>query len=95
MDNTNKIWNINTGECENTLYGHQDYVISLKFLSNGQLASCSKDTTIKIWNYESGQCLQTLEGHQSEINTIEEGPNNTKSCLIFNIIFFLSYLNKI
>ena len=46
----------------------------LKLLSNGHLASCSKNTTIKVWNYESAECVQTLVGHENKVNTIELGP---------------------
>lgn len=45
-----------------TLEGHNDWVSSVVFSSNGQqLASGSYDTTIKIWDAATGICLKTLE----------------------------------
>ncbi|CAF0878064.1 unnamed protein product [Brachionus calyciflorus] len=82
-----KIWNIKNGEfvrklssyiiTKSGLHGHTARIYCLKLLSNGQLASCSKDKTIKFWNYKTGKCLQTLTGHTEFVCCIEEGPNNT------------------
>ena len=44
-----KIWNINYTDAIQTLTGHQDYVISVIKISNGDLVSCSNDHFIKIW----------------------------------------------
>jgi len=42
------------------LKGHRDYVSSLVVLSDGRIASSSKDGTIRIWNMETGSCDLTL-----------------------------------
>ena len=64
-DNTIKIWDVVTGECERTLDGHTDGVKALVACAGGKLASGSRDETIKIWNVATGQCERTLEGHGS------------------------------
>ena len=53
LDNTIKIWNINTLSCEQTLEGHTSNVIDIiKLKGSDNLASCSYDYTIKIWGQE-------------------------------------------
>lgn len=50
-DATIKIWDLNTGLCVKTLFGHTDYILSLaKLKENSLIASGSADLTIKIWN---------------------------------------------
>lgn len=56
-----KKWNRHSGKCIQILEGHSDDITCLKKLSDGKLASLSKDGTIKIWDHE-GNCIQTLRG---------------------------------
>jgi 3-deoxy-D-manno-octulosonate 8-phosphate phosphatase KdsC-like HAD superfamily phosphatase len=46
-----------------TLSGHSDCVWSVIQLSDGRLASASRDNTVKIWNVNNGTCERTLSGH--------------------------------
>ena len=59
-DKTIKLWDITTGECLQTFYGHSDAVWSIALAPNGRtLVSGSQDETIKIWDIETGKCLET------------------------------------
>ncbi len=49
-DHTIKVWNLETGQCLNTLNDHNDTVRCLKLLPNGKLVSGSDDKTLKVWN---------------------------------------------
>ncbi|PHH52104.1 Vegetative incompatibility protein HET-E-1 [Ceratocystis fimbriata CBS 114723] len=61
----------NWDACLQTLEGHDDYVMSVAFSTDGQrLASGSLDTTVKIWDATSGACLQTLEGHDHYVTSV-------------------------
>ena len=62
LDNTIKIWDINSGECMRTLVGHSDKVSSVELVSSKILASGSDDDTIRIWNLDSGECFRTING---------------------------------
>ena len=63
-----KVWNISTGACLHTLYGHSSSVLSISYAPNGKrLASASIDKSVKVWNPSTGQCLHTLEGHRNTI----------------------------
>jgi WD40 repeat protein len=73
-DHLIKIWNLKTGKCLNTLYGHAGYVNCLQVPSNNNshvLVSGSSDKTIKVWNFKSGIIHFTLRDHWKEIKCIK------------------------
>ncbi|GAB4380008.1 MAG: NB-ARC domain-containing protein [Elainellaceae cyanobacterium] len=52
-----KLWDATTGECKQTVQGHDRWVRFLCYSADGQtLASCSQDETVKLW-----QVSQTLD----------------------------------
>jgi WD40 repeat protein len=56
-----KIWDASSGECLQTLEGHNDWVRSVAFSHDStRLALASADKTVKVWDVSSGECLQTL-----------------------------------
>ena len=62
-DNTICLWDPTTGQCLQTLEGHNGWVQSVAFQPDGKmLVSVSDDNTIHLWDPTTGQCLQTLEG---------------------------------
>lgn len=74
-DQTIKLWDISTGDCLQTLQGHDNWVWTLAFSPDGNLlASGSGDHTIKLWHLATGQCIQTLQGHTSRIWSIAFSP---------------------
>lgn len=65
MDKSIKIWDIFSGACLYTLYGHQGYINSLIWLQDNneicnRLASASQDGSIKIWDMINLVCLNTM-----------------------------------
>eukprot|EP00948_MAST-09A_sp_MAST-9A-sp1_P002318 g2318.t1 len=67
---TIKVWNTVTGECTNTLMGHESIVFGLSWSVQGILASGSGDMTVKIWNLDNNECETTLEGHSSFLKAV-------------------------
>ena len=65
-----KIWDIESGECIQTLISHSSWINCLTFLPNGNIMSCSGDTTIKVWNLERGECVNTFTGHSSSVQSL-------------------------
>jgi WD40 repeat protein len=60
------LWDIQTGECVQTLQGHAQDILSLSYHApNHTLISTSMDQTMKVWNIETGACLQTFDDHQN------------------------------
>ncbi|KAM0294477.1 hypothetical protein ACHAPM_011216 [Fusarium culmorum] len=70
-DKTVRIWNAETGECEEILEGHRNEVNSVVFSHDSKkVASGSNDKTVRIWNAETGECEEILEGHRNEVNSV-------------------------
>ena len=56
-DNTVRIWSAVTGECEQSLAGHTDWVNSASFSHDGEkVVSASWDYTLRIWSAVTGEC---------------------------------------
>ncbi len=60
QDTTVKLWDIEAGECLNTLVGHTGPVWSVPMDANKRLISGSQDETIRIWDLSPGKCLKLL-----------------------------------
>jgi WD40 repeat protein len=66
-DNTIKLWNAGTFECQSTLRGHSDIVRAVSWSPDGtMLASGSDDKTIKLWDTRSGKVISTLSGQSDQ-----------------------------
>jgi WD40 repeat protein len=81
QDNTDKsiisdgndvhIINMQTGETQETLFGHTDLIhCGTTTDYRNILATGSNDKTIKLWNTKNGQCLQTLDDHTHYVTNI-------------------------
>ena len=64
VDNTIRIWDMNTWECLKVLEGHTGCVISV-YVKDNLIISSSSDKTIRIWDINTGECLKVLKGHTS------------------------------
>ncbi|OCF40962.1 F-box and WD-40 domain-containing protein MET30 [Kwoniella heveanensis CBS 569] len=70
LDGTVKIWDVDTGKEQSTLFGHIEGVWAVD-IDALRLASASHDRTIKVWDRESGQCVQTLVGHRGAVTSLQ------------------------
>ena len=68
-DNTIKVWDVESGECEKTMFGHIEGVWDVD-VDKLRIVSASHDRTLKIWDKESGRCLHTLVGHTSALTAV-------------------------
>ena len=69
LDNTIKIWSLETGECLQTLFGHVQGIWTLAY-DKLRLVSGSHDGSLKLWDIESGKAMQCLDGHSSAITSV-------------------------
>ena len=79
-DKTIKLWNLATGECVTTLFGHEQWVKCVAYSIDGKLlASGSIDRTIKLWNLARGECVNTLLGHLDSVSDISFSSDGKKT----------------
>ena len=66
VDNTVRVWNIQTGECEHVLEGHTDSVWSVCVQGN-RIISGSYDNTIRVWDMAQFNSLKRCLGRDLTI----------------------------
>ena len=80
------IWNPQDGSSIKFLTGHTGLVRSLTLLSNGYLASGSRDQSIKIWNTDTGSVVRTLTGHTDTVSALVKLNNGNLAIAVVMII---------
>ncbi|KAK0533092.1 hypothetical protein OC834_002367 [Tilletia horrida] len=78
LDNTIKLWDVRTGRCLRTFFGHVQGVWSLD-ADKLRIISASLDRTIKIWDRETGFCQNTLVGHRGAVTCVALGDDKIVS----------------
>ncbi|KAG2234842.1 quinon protein alcohol dehydrogenase-like superfamily [Thamnidium elegans] len=69
LDNTIKIWDLVSGKCLRTLFGHVQGIWGLAF-DKLRIVSGSHDKTLRVWDTETGRCLYALEGHHGPVTAV-------------------------
>lgn len=69
LDNTIKVWSLETGECLQTLFGHIQGIWTLAY-DKLRLVSGSNDGSLKLWDIESGLPMHCLDGHTSAVTSV-------------------------
>lgn len=69
LDNTIKIWDLMSGKCLRTLFGHVQGIWGLAF-DKLRIVSGSHDKTLRVWDTETGRCLYALEGHLGPVTAV-------------------------
>jgi len=69
LDNTIKVWDVETGKPLRTLFGHIEGVWAVD-ADRLRVVSGSHDHTIKIWERETGRCQTTLVGHRRAVTCL-------------------------
>lgn len=75
-DHMIKIWELSSGECVQTLEGHEDYVYALCIANNNTLlVSGSNDNTIRVWDLTTGICVRIIREHSNAVKGLALLPN--------------------
>ncbi|EGV64161.1 SCF complex F-box protein MET30 [Yamadazyma tenuis ATCC 10573] len=64
LDNTIKVWDVKTGKCIRTQFGHIEGVWSIS-ADTFRIVSGAHDRMIKVWDLQDGKCLHTWCGDAS------------------------------
>ncbi|KAF7295134.1 hypothetical protein MIND_01051900 [Mycena indigotica] len=78
LDNTIKLWDIDTGENTSTFFGHIEGVWAVAS-DKLRLVSGSHDRTIKVWSRDEGKCTATLVGHRAAVSCLALGEDKIVS----------------
>ncbi|KAG9564512.1 WD40 repeat-like protein, partial [Aureobasidium melanogenum] len=66
-DGTIRFWNINSSQCEKSIFAHEEGVRCLKHM-DGTTVSGGYDRQVRVWDILKGHCLQTLEGRNATVH---------------------------
>ncbi|KAG8831834.1 hypothetical protein FRC18_005874 [Serendipita sp. 400] len=69
LDNTIRVWDVESGRVLNTLFGHIEGVWAVAG-DKLRIISGSHDRTIKIWDRDTGACQTTLVGHRGAVTCV-------------------------
>ncbi len=70
LDNTIKIWNLQTGQLKRTLTGHTGVVDYLSVTPDGKYIVSAESKNVRIWNLLTGALIREL-GNSGEISFVE------------------------
>ena len=88
------IYNYNTGDFVNSLYGHLSTVNSIEVLNEQFMASASLDKFVIIWDLVTYSIKHKLSGHRSGVIYVKLLANNLLASAGFNnLIFIWNWLN--
>ena len=77
MDNTARLWEVDSGSCLQIFTGHSAGVSSVAAVDEVTLLTGSIDTTIKLWDALRGTCLRTYWGHTSIVTGVSVTDDDT------------------
>jgi len=76
LDDTIRVWNLNTGEPLLTMTGHNRGVNTIAISPDGRtLVSGSDDYTVRVWSFLNGSLLGALTGHSRDVNAVAISPD--------------------
>jgi WD40 repeat protein/serine/threonine protein kinase len=65
---TAKVWNLKTGDCLATCFGHKSHIYHVSFdQDSSRLLTASADRTGRMWEVNSGKQIFVLEGHSDSV----------------------------
>lgn len=77
LDNTVKVFFVDSLKLFLNLYGHKLPVLSMDISNDSKLiVTCSADKNVRIWGLDFGDCHKALFGHQDSIMQVAFVPHN-------------------
>ncbi|KAH3676082.1 hypothetical protein WICMUC_002379 [Wickerhamomyces mucosus] len=75
LDNTIKLWDVRTGKCIRTQFGHVEGIWDIS-CDTFRIVSGAHDRSVKIWDLQSGKCMLTFPGHVSSVSCVGIGDSS-------------------
>ncbi|KAF8430118.1 E3 ubiquitin ligase complex SCF subunit sconB [Tirmania nivea] len=69
LDSTVKLWDVETGRCIRTLFGHVEGIWALA-ADTLRVVSGAQDRMVKVWNMSTGKCERTITGHAAAVTCL-------------------------
>ncbi len=77
LDSTVRLWNVASGKCLRTYFGHVEGVWALA-ADTVRIVSGAEDRMVKVWDARTGRCERTFTGHVAPVTCI--GLSDTLMC---------------
>ncbi|MBA7492870.1 hypothetical protein ES702_03423 [subsurface metagenome] len=77
LDNTIRMWDVYTGRCIRTFFGHVEGVWALA-ADSLRIVSGAQDRMLKVWDPRTGKCERTFTGHTGPVTCI--GLSDSRMC---------------
>ena len=77
LDSTVRLWNVATGKCVRTFFGHVEGVWALA-ADTLRVVSGAEDRMVKVWDTRSGRCERNFTGHAGPVTCI--GLSDSRMC---------------
>ncbi|KAI9815462.1 MAG: hypothetical protein M1827_002596 [Pycnora praestabilis] len=77
LDSTIRLWDVSTGKCLRTFFGHVEGVWALA-VDTLRVVSGAEDRMVKVWDARTGKCERTFTGHAGPVTCI--GLSDSRMC---------------
>ncbi|KAI9731251.1 MAG: hypothetical protein M1818_007876 [Claussenomyces sp. TS43310] len=77
LDSTVRLWDVSTGKCLKTFFGHVEGVWALAG-DTLRVVSGAEDRMVKVWDARTGKCERTFTGHAGPVTCI--GLSDSRMC---------------
>jgi F-box/WD-40 domain protein MET30 len=92
LDNTIKLWDVKTGKCVRTQFGHVEGIWDIS-ADTFRIVSGAHDRFVKIWDLQSGKCMHTFPGHTGPVLTVGLGDSSIASADESGVVRMLNFDN--
>lgn len=69
LDSTVRLWDVSSGRCLKTMFGHVEGVWALA-ADTLRVVSGAEDRMVKVWDARTGKCEKTFSGHAGPVTCI-------------------------
>ncbi|KAI9706487.1 MAG: hypothetical protein M1836_003493 [Candelina mexicana] len=77
LDSTIRLWDVSSGKCLRTFFGHVEGVWALA-ADTLRVVSGAEDRMVKVWDTRTGRCERTFTGHAGPVTCI--GLSDSRMC---------------